>query len=311
MPDSNRGPIFNFVTGLFIAAVAFILLAGAFDQGRKLGEQEGRQQANSAQYAQDAQGKIESRCLPLPDAAQAECIREVVETTNEHDRSERDLVAQTGMAVWAFGMFIVSGLAAIITGLGVWFVKRTLDQTAETNRAALDAALAAHESNEIMREERRPWLRLDQDIPCEFLVDAGASRCSILWGYTVKNLGKSPAHNIRIVWDVYRYDWSFVAAGRQGVEDVFNRAKRDTLHDAAILFPDEDRHFSTQGHMTIKGEPAGTLFLCVCVSYSLDSLNTKRGFYARAFGFENEEGRAGPMAFSLKSIVGNPYTRIE
>lgn len=120
-----------------------------------------------------------------------------------------------------------------------------------------------------------------------------------------------PAHNISIVSRVYRYDWGFIGAGWQGVEDVVRRAKEKDFWDISVLFPSESSPRTTYGRYTIEGEKEGTMFLCACVIYSLDPLSAEQGLHAQAFVFENEKNRLGPLAFDLLRVGGRTYTRIE
>ena len=80
------------------------------------------------------------------------CIREVVETTNEHYRSEYDLIAQREMAIWAFWMVIVSVGSVVTTGIGIIYVARTLREARETTKAAVRGAIAAEETVKEARE---------------------------------------------------------------------------------------------------------------------------------------------------------------
>lgn len=311
MSVRERGLIFKIVTAVSTAVIVLLILTWAYDTGRLVGITESEYERHSDAYARHAQEDIQERCLLSEPVAQAECIREVVEATREDERAERDLIAQSEMALWAFWMLIVTGVTAAVTGIGVYYVRSTLMQAGETNRAAVAAAEAANEANRIMRAESRPWISIDQNVMCDFIYEEGSDRCNIWWQYTLTNKGKMPAHNISVSWGIYRYDWGFIGAGKQGVADVVNMAKRTRLYDISVLFPSESAPQTTYGGNRIWGENDGTIFLCFCVAYSLDALDQKRAVTAQAFTLRNENGQLGPLAFKMLRINGNGYTRIE
>lgn len=108
-----------------------------------MGARREQQQAQSAKYAAAANQEIHQSCIGLEPVSEAECIREVIEATHEHDRAERDLVAQYDMALWAFWMLVVSGTATLLTAAGVWMIYRTLLHTAAMARDTKVTAQAA------------------------------------------------------------------------------------------------------------------------------------------------------------------------
>ena len=117
------------IAGLIVAS---FFLIGAFYSGTITGYIGGHKDYNSAQYSTHANKQIEKTCLLLEPSAMAECIRIIIEATNEENRSERDIVAQETMALWALGVVIISGFGLVVTGVGVWFVGHTLIATQAT-----------------------------------------------------------------------------------------------------------------------------------------------------------------------------------
>ncbi|WP_274789838.1 hypothetical protein [Roseovarius tolerans] len=185
MSDRDRGARFKVVTALAAAIIALLMTIGFFDSGRQYGEAIAKKSANSQTYSTNAEQEIRSTCLRLDGTAQAECIRRVVETANEHQRAEKDLVAQTEMALWAFWMLIVTALMAAITAVGVFYVWRTLlatqDMARETTRigeAQVKAYLSVESVKGILHTvEKDPFI--------EILI-------------TVKNSGQSPALDVKV-----------------------------------------------------------------------------------------------------------------
>lgn len=148
----------------------------------------------------------------------AQCIRKIIEATNEQDRAERDLVAQTDMSLWALWMLVVSGFALALTTIGVWFVyetagyaKATLAHTESANKAAWEmvedsrktvkfSEKAADVSREALIATDRPWIKVEVDI-CDALIFE-ESEISIKVRFTLRNIGRSPATNVSLVGEL-------------------------------------------------------------------------------------------------------------
>ena len=120
----------------------------------------------------------------------AECIRKIVEATNENHRSENDLVAQTEMSLWAFWLLIVSTFTLAVTAIGVWFIYRTLSVTQETLRQAEETTKAANKTVKVTREmghaETRAYLSIRNG-------SYSISGNSIRFAVQVANSGQSPS----------------------------------------------------------------------------------------------------------------------
>ncbi|MEP2892441.1 hypothetical protein [Tateyamaria sp.] len=151
--DRNQGTkIVGFIAATLIAA---LMLVGVYDSGRKHGEAIGEYEANSDTYARHTQDQI-TQCLTLAeDGTKSECMVQVIEANNEHERAEKDLVAQTEMALWALGMLVVSFLMLFVTGLGAWWVRSTLIETKNAVKAANDAVEV---TRDIGNRQIRPYV---------------------------------------------------------------------------------------------------------------------------------------------------------
>lgn len=66
-------------------------------------------------------------------------------------RDQQDLDAQQDMAFWAMLMFFATVATVIVAGLGVFFVKRTLDATLKAVQSTADATDEMISANEIAR----------------------------------------------------------------------------------------------------------------------------------------------------------------
>jgi hypothetical protein len=122
--------------GLTLTA-AFVI--GGYILGYQLGEEAGKKDAHTKEYERHAADEIERTCLRLDPIAEAECIVRVINSAHEHKRAESDLIAQRNMARWALFMLISTVVMAAITGLGVYYVWRTLAITSDIGMAEVRA----------------------------------------------------------------------------------------------------------------------------------------------------------------------------
>lgn len=118
----NSAPYVVLVIGLVIVFIFAFEVASSRERARY-------EQQRTSEYAGNAEADIRRTCIGVDDSAQAECIRQVVETGNEHQRAERDLSAQQEMARWAFYMLAVSSAGLVITAVGIYYVRDTLIET--------------------------------------------------------------------------------------------------------------------------------------------------------------------------------------
>lgn len=148
--------------------------------------QAGYEQQRTYDYARNAETNIERTCGGLDGQAQTICVKEIIESTNEHQRSERNLSAQQNMARWALWMVVLSAVSSVITAIGIYFVWRTLD----ANTAAV---AQAKEANQLFRDEMRPWI--DYTVTAEFAY-IDVEGLNFIVRFHLTNIGKSPAYGI-------------------------------------------------------------------------------------------------------------------
>lgn len=188
---------------LALLTIAYVSFFVAFSKGYQSADQE-----HTTYNAQRDTAEIVYReCLDASfsiDIAR-QCVEKADYTTRESERAEQDLNAQREMAQWSEGMLWAAWLVGIatvsVTAVGVFFVKRTLEQAGETNRAAIDAAKAANDANVIMRDEQRAWvivdLKPDQSISHE-PNSKTAKTISMIIQPNLENVGNTPAINMGI-----------------------------------------------------------------------------------------------------------------
>jgi hypothetical protein len=94
------------------------------------------------------------------------------------------------------GDTLAQWIMALLTIAAVILLWRTLSSANKTNIAAIKAANAATEANQIMRDEQRSWL--DFTIRMKDFAITGGNKCSGSASMVIKNIGKSPAHNVTV-----------------------------------------------------------------------------------------------------------------
>jgi hypothetical protein len=126
-------------------------------------EKQKRQQTPAA-YQNGAKQHAQRTCIGIEPSAVFECVYEHVETAKQTAHDEQDLSAQQRAASSALAAAAIAFFTLIITGIGVWFVKRTLEATLEAVEDTGRATDAMHDANEIARmaynANVRPWLSL-------------------------------------------------------------------------------------------------------------------------------------------------------
>lgn len=160
----------------------------------------------------------------------AECIRDVIQATNEHQRAEEDLGAQTDMALWAFGMLVITAVMAVISGVGVVFIWKTLKATQEM---ALDAARATDATVAAVSVPNRAWITTD----LEKVAYRRESDGSIDFHVEVRvtNVGKTPSLNTHtMIQAIIGYN----SAPQALAEMAKNARVRDT-RNGRITFPNQ------------------------------------------------------------------------
>lgn len=199
--DGQSAPFIVVIVGLLIVGVLAFELASDRERTRY-------EQQRTADYAQNAEAHIQRTCVGMDAVAQAVCIREIVKATNEHQRAERDLSAQQEMARWALYMLIATVATVIVTGVGVYYVRRTLAESVRATNAAVDAAKAGLKANEIAEDAAILGRRMGQAQVRAYLSCVGGSfsayRGFLTLAFSARNTGQSPAMqcfiNYRVRW---------------------------------------------------------------------------------------------------------------
>ncbi|WP_322894150.1 MULTISPECIES: hypothetical protein [unclassified Yoonia] len=272
-----------FRTAAFVAIPVLILILGGLYGNSKWEEYATERNNASAQHHDDIESRISICRKPEGLISFLSCAYEVSNTGKDDYTSQYDLKAQQDMSLWALGMFITSLATLFVTASGVFFVWLTLRKADETNRAAITAADAGVRANEIMIEERRPWLTLKIIDGSELEFFRGGVRSWI--SYEVINRGKSPAFCVAVHTHFYRvpsgFDidliidgWRQWSTGKIGVDDH------------PVIFPDEKIELTppeSSSHRFLK-DTGSEVFMATVLTYRTGPSTTSEfGMEVRAF----------------------------
>jgi hypothetical protein len=149
MFDSDRGdkPKTRLIQST-IFATFFILFLTGWGVWFQLGY---HQQATdkSAQYERWSDHEIKTGCPSLGKLTKAECTYQAKQSAHENKRDEYDLYAQRTSALWAGIMAVAALLGIGLSGVGVYLVKTTFDETRKANniaRTQARASILAHDA---------------------------------------------------------------------------------------------------------------------------------------------------------------------
>lgn len=123
------------------------------------------------------------------------CFAEAVAAQDESDYTKYDLKAQQDMAEWTYGMFVLSFATTVLTGIGLFFIYRSLAFARDANEAAFRAV---ESSERLTKSQGRCYLNLrDPDM----VMHSGGDLCNeseIRYSITLRNVGQSDAKNFSI-----------------------------------------------------------------------------------------------------------------
>jgi hypothetical protein len=136
--------------GYFAAIVLCCFIVGGLTY--HLGGEKERRYQKPASYFQAAEVDARRACVGLEVPTMFECVYEKVEAAQEQARGEQDLSAQQKAANSALLSAIIAFATLILSGVGVWYVKRTLEATLEAVEDTSKATAAMQEANDIARK---------------------------------------------------------------------------------------------------------------------------------------------------------------
>lgn len=180
----------------YLGVLAAIVLASAlvgyltYLQGR---ETERRYYAPHA-YQEAGKTQAQRACVGREPSIIFECVYDHVEASAQAAHDEQDLSAQQRAATSTMVAAMLSFLSLVVTGLGVWFVKRTLDATMKAVADTSAATLEMQRANVIAREMGEAQTRCYIDLG-EMTVSVSADGHATVLA-KVKNTGNTPAQHL-------------------------------------------------------------------------------------------------------------------
>jgi hypothetical protein len=142
----NRSTPFLAITALTVLVIFFLFLAAAYDIGmrRAIDISKGLRALQSIDTSLEVGA---SKCLQLPQGQVVDCILSAASKNSSQRRDEEDLLAQKDMARWAFGALLISSFTFLSSCAGLAFIYLTFRASAATVS--------------VMRDEQRPWLKVE------------------------------------------------------------------------------------------------------------------------------------------------------
>jgi hypothetical protein len=233
MSSSSKSNLFRIVTAITVAAIFMLFCKWVFETGALTAISRFKQELNQAEYAAHAEDEIKHRCAASDQSSSTECIRKIVESTNEHKRAEGDLIAQSDMSLWAFWMVIISGAGSCVTAVGVYWVKETLSATEDMVREAQKTTAAAEKS--LVEAQKANVMTTLFSVGAQnaanaqlrayiTVVNAEKSESStakqFVCAVQFKNCGQTPAYDVVIKRGYGIYDENIVSGDSYGERDV-------------------------------------------------------------------------------------------
>lgn len=286
MSNSDRGERNQVVGTAFSLAFAFLLVSLivgvlAYSQGR---EAEVRNQQPAA-YAEGAKEAAQRACVGVDPATVFECVYEKVDASQEQAHAEQDLDAQQGMKFWAAAMGLFTFGTLVVTGLGVWYVARTLETNVGFLKESRDATKAMNRANKIAAAAQRPWIKIEAEVTC---VESRDNSFVVQCTARVTNIGNMAALDCAVRGCITNQDGK--PTGKYRIQEarteakIASRGKSQKGFKPYPLLPNETATFSssceTIGHPIIEEideETKATFYVFfVAVRYRLPGEKKRR-----------------------------------
>ena len=197
MSGSNRGGNTKVTDWAFPLTGIVLGLVLAWGIGWLQTREEYNRKQTPAAYADAAKKDAESACIGIEPRAFFECVNKKTETAYQTAHDEQDLSAQQRAASSALITAVLSGLALALSGVGVWYVKRTLDATLEAVEDTGKATKAMERQNELAEDtakrQLRAYVTTEDHATINFQIGVKAGhQCKVY------NRGQTPAYDVRI-----------------------------------------------------------------------------------------------------------------
>lgn len=184
--DWRTPTIFGLTAILCLGSIFY----AAWNTGYSQAEKRMSRQQSAQHHIQYAEDRIDETCIQTDRTALLKCVHDEIKTAQDHARAESDLNAQMAMALWAKVVTLSGIVGSILASGGLYLVWRTLGATA-------DAVDAANATNQIMRDDQRPWLSIEVTNVRRFIISLDEAMIEL--ELSITNLGNTPATNTHAV----------------------------------------------------------------------------------------------------------------
>lgn len=144
----------------------------------------------TSEYQKRANARVENECSGIQGVDFAKCANEIEKAARDAHRSQKDLKAQRYMALWAFFMAAAGIVGLIVTGVGLYFIYRTLVASEKATKAAVEAVNVTRDMGE---RQIRAYLAVENSTVRNLAVGQ-----NMKIEFSLKNSGQSPAKNVSV-----------------------------------------------------------------------------------------------------------------
>ena len=148
--------------------------------------------------ATETEQRISVHCVGPDEASRSLCAEDIRNAAEDAARSERDLAAQELMAQWALSTALTGLAGLLVTIVGIFYVRKTLEQSISATKAAYDAIAVTEKMG---RLQTQAYLSFSGTDPL-FVVSEG-SPVSLTVRAKFRNTGQSPGSIVYGFCQVY------------------------------------------------------------------------------------------------------------
>ena len=201
----------------------------------------------------------------------------------------------------------VAAWVGILLGIfGSYLLLRTLLYTRDAAVAARQTLKESERMTNLVRQEQRPWIFIEREIPCDLSEINEVLRLN--WFYKLQNIGKTPAYGFRMEQELFKTDKVVnIGDGFEKFKDKLIR-KVDGWGSEIIIPNQPNRNLRSSSQLNavreyISGEGENLILFAGCVYRT--SRNGDVGFDIQAYRIREVPNRLGPMAHELIHIQWN------
>lgn len=184
-PEVQRKKLFQ--SGMILLAL-FGAVMIAYGVGSAMGANKARSEAEKLVGSQELIEKEISACGEMMPTQAATCGASVERNARGLRLDHRNIAIQESLSFWAMGTMLAGIAALLLSALGIFLLKRTLDATLATVRVGSIGADEARRANEIMLAANKAQLIFRPKVIGD--LEITSERLSIVLETEVENIGK-------------------------------------------------------------------------------------------------------------------------